>query len=165
MCCKLLVRPHLGQERYASDGLDKRFHKNAKAVIIVYDVTDYDSYRDATEFWFREAITYIGNGESAEVPVILVGNKKDLLKRRHFADWDDDQGDEQGQIVRTVDAKIFTNQHQLPPPIECSALSGEKVEEVFKKVATEIINKGLTPHHKSSLPKVRKTESSCCRAS
>ena len=138
-----------------------RFHKNAKAVIIVYDITDYESYRDATEFWFREAMTYIGNREGTEVPVILVGNKKDLLKSTRIG-WDDDQEDESREIVRTVDAKTFTNQHHLPPPIECSALSGEKVEEVFKKVATEIINKGLTPHHKSSLPKIRKTESSCC---
>lgn len=138
-----------------------RFHKNAKAVIIVYDVTDYESYQDATEFWFREAMTYIGNGENTEVPVVLVGNKKDLLKNRRQLDWEDDEGDER-RIVRIVDAKTFTDRYHLPPPMECSALSGEKVEEVFKKVATEIINKGLTPHQKSSLPKVRKTDSTCC---
>lgn len=46
--------------------------------MIVYDITSYESYNDATKYWFNEIKLTCKNGTE----IILVGNKCDLVNQR-----------------------------------------------------------------------------------
>ena len=66
-----------GQERYKA--LTKGFFRNAQGIILVYDVSNYDSFRHL-ENWMQtikehEADSYY------KTPVILIANKIDLKKK------------------------------------------------------------------------------------
>lgn len=43
-------------------------------MVITYDITNKQSFEDATNFWFHEIRTHCGN----EAEIMLVGNKCDL---------------------------------------------------------------------------------------
>lgn len=72
-----------GQERYKS--LSKVYYKGASGVLIVYDVTDPQSYLDV-ESWMRLACTssvYLDeNLNLNEVVMMIVGNKIDMENER-----------------------------------------------------------------------------------
>ncbi len=54
------------------------FNIGARAIVIVYDITSYESYNDATKYWFNEIKLTCKNGTQ----IILVGNKCDLVNQR-----------------------------------------------------------------------------------
>jgi small GTP-binding protein len=72
-----------GQERYKS--LSKVYYKGASGVLIVYDVTDPQSYLDV-ESWMRLAcILAVYSDENLnlnEVVMMIVGNKIDMENER-----------------------------------------------------------------------------------
>ena len=65
-----------GQEQYKS--LTKSFYKNCNGVIVVYDVTDRDSFEKVKEW-----IESIKENAEENIKVILIGNKIDLCKSVH----------------------------------------------------------------------------------
>lgn len=72
-----------GQEKYKS--LSKVYYKGSSGVLIVYDVTDPQSYLDV-EAWMRLASTYFLDVDEHlnlnEVVLMVVGNKIDLEDER-----------------------------------------------------------------------------------
>lgn len=119
-----------GQEKYRilgfSTGLTQRFYANASAVVIVYDITDEETYKEATEIWFKEAMHNLDHYGASNIPIILVGNKSDLQSRE----------------VEIDEARDFSRQFHLLPPIECSAKEDNNVTRVFQSVAQEIVKNG-----------------------
>ena len=68
-----------GQERFQS--LSNTFYRGADCCVIVYDITNQESY-EGIQTWinnFMECVLSNGNEEMC-VPIILVGNKLDLGK-------------------------------------------------------------------------------------
>lgn len=71
---KLLIYDTAGQERYRS--LTKQYYHNADGIILVFDLTDEDSF-NKLNIWIKEI-----NDNAGNVEIILVGNKSDLENRK-----------------------------------------------------------------------------------
>ncbi|KAH0793601.1 small GTP-binding protein [Histomonas meleagridis] len=102
-----------GMERYRS--LNKAFYKEAAAAILVFDLTNYQSFKDL-ESWFDEF--------TAEAPqgavLILVGNKCEMQ---------DEIEVEQDEI------KVFATDHKVNY-FAVSAKTGEGVQQMFDQLLT-----------------------------
>ena len=72
---KLQIWDTAGQERFKT--ITSTYYKGAHGIIIVYDVTDKESFR-AVENW----ITELEKHASENVNKMLVGNKCDLEDKR-----------------------------------------------------------------------------------
>ena len=72
---KVEVWDTAGQERYRS--ITSSYYKGANGAIIVYDITDEDSFKNV-ESWMNEVIK---KGKQ-NMQFLLVGNKKDLINDR-----------------------------------------------------------------------------------
>jgi GTPase SAR1 family protein len=86
-----------GQERYQS--ITNRFYAETKAVVIVYDIVNEESWSDV-DFWVRELNYYLPAELDNGIPVLFVGNKRDLVDKR----------DEEQKVVN------FRQVYFLPPP-------------------------------------------------
>ena len=71
---KLSIWDTAGQEKYHA--LAKNYYQGAAGALLVYDVTDKDSFTRATK-WHRELCDEIGN----DAPMILAGNKCDIINQ------------------------------------------------------------------------------------
>ena len=67
---KINIWDTAGQERYRS--LASMYYRDVVVAIIVYDVTDYDSWNEL-EYWVGEVVK-----NSPKSSILLVGNKFDL---------------------------------------------------------------------------------------
>ena len=73
---KLQIWDTAGQERYKS--FTKAYFKDTKGIIIVYDVTSRSSFENLVN-WFTLAEE---NVKVDDMPIILIGNKLDLIENR-----------------------------------------------------------------------------------
>ncbi|KAJ3426601.1 ras and ef-hand domain-containing protein [Anaeramoeba flamelloides] len=109
-----------GQERYNS--LTSMYYRGAKGAIIIYDVTNYDSYESAKD-WIKE----IRQQGSSSVKVMLVANKIDLIDH----------------TVQKTEVLRYCEKHNLLFS-EVSAKSGLGIDELFNDLSTEMINQYKT---------------------
>ena len=72
---KLQIWDTAGQERFRT--ITSSYYRGADGVIIVYDVTDPNSFAN-TRNWIQEIHRYAGE----DVQVMLIGNKSDLTERK-----------------------------------------------------------------------------------
>ncbi|MBD3352878.1 MAG: GTP-binding protein [Candidatus Lokiarchaeota archaeon] len=91
------------------------YYRGAKGAILTYDVNNPVSFENLDK-WVEELELNVGK----RIPVILVGNKIDLEKK-----------------VSTEKAKQYAEKKNFQF-IECSAKTGENVDDIFKKIAVEI---------------------------
>ncbi|KAI5367237.1 Putative small GTP-binding protein [Septoria linicola] len=166
---KLQLWDTAGTERFRS--VSRSYYRGAAGAILVYDVSNPDSFRGLGEF-LRDART-LG---SPQLSVVLVGNKKDLkedpelareVQQESLLDGDafgslssrtgtigpgnmpTGLGSQQRATVasdndRGVSTNISANwasQNRIPAAMEVSALSGDGVEEAFNKLARIILTK------------------------
>lgn len=101
-----------GQERYHA--LNANYYRNSKGAMIVYDVTDIDSF-DKVKTWHLELKKYLDTG----TPIFILGNKCDILNR----------------TVSEADAEAFAKSVGAEH-INTSAKSGVNVKEAFNALAT-----------------------------
>jgi len=113
---KLLIHDTAGQERYFA--LTSNFYRDADGIILVYDVTNKDSYENVKQ-WFQEIGRY-----GPEARKVLVGNKIDLISEK---------------IIDTGVAKDYADSFPLPF-IEASAKSGQNIDDIFKLLLNTIGN-------------------------
>ena len=89
-----------GQEIYRS--LAKLFYKDAKVIILVYDMTRKGSFEDLKQYWYNQ----IFSNSDKDVILALVGNKNDLYD---YQQVDDDEAikfsDSIGAIFQVTSAK------------------------------------------------------------
>ncbi|PSC70713.1 ras-related RIC2 [Micractinium conductrix] len=104
-----------GQERYRA--ITNAYYRGAVGALLVYDVTRQKTFESIPR-WLSE----LREHASADMVVMLVGNKTDLKDQREVAV-------EAGQEIAQREGLLF---------IETSALEGSNVDEAFSRVATEI---------------------------
>ena len=100
-----------GQEKYHA--LAKNYYQGASGALLVYDVTDADSFQRAQQ-WYKELMHEIGR----EAPIILAGNKSDIMNR----------------TVSVEDADNFARSKGIEH-VSCSAANGNNVDYIFNTLA------------------------------
>ena len=108
---KLQIWDTCGQEMYRS--LIQGFYRNTSLAIVVYDIHNKKTY-DALEIWLKD----IRQHTEPDLPIFIVGNKNDLKRE-----------------VSEEDAKIFATSNRSQYFTECSAKSGQKVNDIFFEAA------------------------------
>ena len=112
---KVEVWDTAGQERYRA--ITSSYYKGAKGAIIVYDITNEDSFNNV-ESWMNE-VTKKGK---TDMQFLLVGNKKDLINDRKVTEQ------------KGIDKAKELNMNLF----EASALEKTNVNEAFNYLVKEI---------------------------
>mmetsp|Transcript_19825 Transcript_19825/g.22133 ORF Transcript_19825/g.22133 Transcript_19825/m.22133 type:complete len:205 (+) Transcript_19825:2-616(+) len=147
---KLQIWDTAGQERFKT--ITSSYYKGAHGIIVVYDVTDKDSYKNI-DTWMSE----IEKHASDNVSRILCGNKSDLEDSRQVST------DEGKELADTYNIRF----------IESSAKDNANVEEAFTLMTKEI--KSRVVHTEAKKPtqttgkrlstqtkNVKKKKDGCC---
>lgn len=100
-----------GQERFKS--LVPMYIKGSKIVLIVFDITDYDSFQAVKNTWFDFADSSVGSAHK-----ILLGNKLDMENQRFCS-------------PNTL--YEYAKAHDMDY-IECSAKTGHNIEEIVNVI-------------------------------
>jgi len=105
----------------------KTYYLGAQAAFIVYDLTQRDSFDNIVN-WIQELEDFINK---KELPIIIVGNKRDLTAQRQI---NTQEGiDLADQLSKSRGSNISH--------IETSALSGENIEDAFSLISYHFISK------------------------
>ncbi|AYV78105.1 MAG: Rab1 [Edafosvirus sp.] len=112
---KLQIWDTAGQERFKS--IASCYYKGAHGIIMVYDITDKDSFTDMVT-WQQE----IDRHASPEVCKFIIGNKNDLVSKRRV------DVNEAKEYATTTNCEFY----------ETSAKTGVNIEEIFKKICQNI---------------------------
>ena len=119
---KLALWDTAGQEDY--EQLRPLSYDNVDVFVIVFSLDDPGSLYNIRDLWIPELNQYCGKGN---VPVIVVGNKSDLRK------YNDKPGNEIMELTTKGEAEGLAKEVGAESFIECSALTGEKVDDVFNE--------------------------------
>jgi len=111
-----------GQEEFSA-GLHDKFIRQGEGFILVYSITAASSLEKIKEV--REKIIFSKNASS--VPMIIVGNKKDLEKERK---------------VDTATVEALAQQWGCVF-LEASAKTGENVQEAVDRILFEVAKAGV----------------------
>eukprot|EP00941_MAST-03F_sp_MAST-3F-sp1_P001178 g1178.t1 len=112
---KLQIWDTAGQERFRT--ITSSYYRGAHGIIIVYDVTDMDSFQNV-KAWLHEIDRYAAEN----VNKLLVGNKCDLKEKR---------------AVEEAHAKEFADTLGITF-LETSAKNATNVEHAFLRMASQI---------------------------
>jgi len=112
---KLQIWDTAGQERFRT--ITSSYYRGAHGIIVVYDVTDLDSFHNVKQ-WLNEIDRYA----TENVNKLLVGNKCDLVAKKQ---------------VEYENAKEFADKLDIPF-LETSAKAATNVEKAFLTMASEI---------------------------
>ena len=139
MTIKLIIQDTSGQERFRS--IAKSYFKNVDGIILVFDVTNLESFDEGIKYWLT-----ICDDEIKEYKKILVGNKIDL------------------EIKKISKEKIenYAKNKQMKY-FESSAKEGKNVELIFKEL-TELIISSSPEKIRNKNQKLEKKvkEKKCC---
>jgi Ras-related protein Rab-1A len=114
---KLQIWDTAGQERFRT--ITSSYYRGAHGIIIVYDVTDMESFNNVKR-WLVEIDRYA----CENVCKLLVGNKCDLAVKK---------------VVSYEQAKQYAEDHEKPFPfLETSAKDSTNVDKAFLTMAAEI---------------------------
>jgi len=112
---KLQIWDTAGQERFRT--ITSSYYRGAHGIIVVYDVTDYESFNNVKQ-WLHEIDRYA----CENVNKLLVGNKSDLESKR---------------AVKFDTAKEFADTLGIEF-LETSAKNSTNVEQAFQTMAAQI---------------------------
>ena len=107
-----------GQEKYRA--LAKIFYKDAKAIILVYDVTSKKSFDEIKNYWY-EQIKQLG---SENIVIAIAANKYDLYEEKQVSN---EEGEE---FAKSIGA-IF---------VSTSAKNASGINDLFENIAHKIID-------------------------
>ena len=93
-----------GQERYKS--LTKGFFRNAEGVMLVYDVTNSETYENL-KYWMQSIKNNLGEN-MGEIPIIIIGNKIDCQEREVSVEEAENFWKEQGFPKSSIDPSSCT---------------------------------------------------------
>jgi small GTP-binding protein len=126
-----------GQERYHA--ITKSYFRGSDGCILVYDCTDRKSYENIKRW--NEHLYENADEVLKQFPRILVGNKCDTTQ--DFRRVTETEGT---QLAQNMSSKLGNIEF-----IECSAKTGEKVDEMFQTIVRNAVL-NMT-HRKSTLKK------------
>lgn len=111
---KMNIWDTVGQEKFRN--LTKQYYRNCQGAIIAFDLTRKDSF-DGVQKWIDDLEDY-----NANIPILIVGNKSDLIKERE---------------VNNDDIEMFVkNKYKY---YDVSAKNGSNISLAFDKIRSEII--------------------------
>ena len=142
---KLQIWDTAGQERFRT--ITKTYYKGAHGIILTYDVTDQNSFKN-----IRNWIKQIEANAQTNVCKVLVGNKCDKPDR----------------VVTEEDGKNLANEYKMNFNFfETSAKTNKNISEVFNNLTHEILaaNEGKSQAQGEKLKKNdgKKGKSGCCK--
>jgi len=112
---KLTVTDTAGQERFRT--LTSSYYRNADAILVVFDITNEDSYTDVPA-WVEEGQRY-----AVDSIMFLVGNKTDLSEER---------------VTEATKAEEYAKDEEIAFYMETSAKTGTNVDALFLAVAKKL---------------------------
>ena len=108
----------VGQEKYRS--LTKIFYKDAKIIILVYDITTEYSFNELKEYWYSETI----KNTDSETIYAVCANKFDLYEK---------------QVVKNEEGRLFADKiHAIFQ--STSATSYDSINTLFENLGRKIID-------------------------
>lgn len=113
---QLEITDTAGQERFRT--LTSSYYRNANAIIVVYDITNEESFKDVDGF-LKEGQRYA----SSKCELFLVGNKTDLGDQR---------------VVTTENGQETAKRYNIPF-FETSAKDGTQVLTLFESIAKKLV--------------------------
>ena len=123
---KLQIWDTAGQDRFRA--ITKNYYKGANGIILIYDVTNVQSYENVKNW-----ISQIRDEANPNVVIYLAGNKVDVS--------------EQDKLVKTEDGQKIADEFKLPF-YETSAKNGVNINKIFEdlvEVIDEIYSKLEVP--------------------
>jgi len=127
-----------GQERFRT--LTSGYYSNSSGAIIVFDVSDEESYKEADN-WVRDVKRY----SSRDATLMLVGNKTDLGPPK--VDLTEAQ-----TFAEANHCKFFT----------VSAKDGTNIDDALNTLVEDILAKKKTDAPEEKTPAPEKEKSGCC---
>jgi len=113
-----------GQERFRS--LLPLYYNNAQAILIIYDITDYETFENAKSL-YHDVIKH----NSHKPIIILVGNKSDLKDKR---------------VIKTEQGKQFADLKSIHF-IETSAKNSHNILKMFYIISNNLDSTLKEPVH------------------
>ena len=107
-----------GQEKFQS--LTKGFFRNAQGIMVVYDVTNSETYQNI-KYWTQSIKTHLGS-DIESIAVIIIGNKIDCNERE----------------IKKEEAEAYSAQLGYKY-FETSAKTGENVNSTIKYLVKEVL--------------------------
>ena len=116
----LMIWDLAGQDRYAM--VRQRFYANTEGILMLYDITRLSSLKNIKK-WNAEVSRFVKN-----IPIILIGNKIDLLEQRE---------------VRNADVRKFLEENNINVhlKIKTSAKDGVNTENAFHFLVKRMMQK------------------------
>ena len=121
-----------GQERFKS--LGNSFYRGADAAILVYDITNQESFNKIEEW--RDSFMKLSsdsseNKQANDFPILLLGNKSDLANQQRNVDIND--------------GKQYAQNKGIQQFYETSAVNGNNIETAIQAIAKEACDKNTAP--------------------
>jgi len=110
-----------GEERYQS--IMSMYYRNAKAVIMIYDMSNPKSFMNVTQYWIEQVKTYCN-----DPLILLVGNKKDLIH------------DEHTKISIKTTARRWAQENDALHT-DCSAKTDEGIDEMMSMLVDKLLER------------------------
>ena len=106
-----------GQEKYRS--INKIFYQDAQVTLLVYDITQKETYDAIKNYWFQE----VKDNAPEDVIVFIVGNKSDIYEKEAVNE------EEARQYAKDINAL-----YKL-----VSAENGDGINEIFKMIGERML--------------------------
>ncbi|GLJ23293.1 hypothetical protein SUGI_0440660 [Cryptomeria japonica] len=116
---KLTIWDTAGQERFRT--LTSAYYRGAQGIILVYDVTQRDTFTNLSDVWLKELDLYSTYRDCIKM---VVGNKVDKVQER---------------VVSKQEGIQFAREHGCIY-LECSAKNCINVENCFEELALKILD-------------------------
>ena len=115
---RLQIWDTAGQERFR--GIASSYYRLCLGVIIVYDITNRDSFNNL-DFWFDEVLSYADE----HVEIVLLGNKSDLMAQREV----------------TIEEGVDYARKRSIPFYETSAFEDKnnQIQKVFQELCQRVV--------------------------
>ena len=107
-----------GQERYKA--LTQGFFRNAQGVMVVYDVTNSESFENL-KYWISSIQKNTDNNK-VSIPVIILGNKIDVEDRE----------------IKNEDAEKYAEENKYKY-FETSAKTGEGIDDAIRELVNQVL--------------------------
>ena len=100
--------------------MSPNYYNGAHAIILVYDITNTESFEEIKQYWINEILGVFRDVIDRHIPMLLVGTRLDLVWTRM---------DSSQLTVSESDVKVLKGEYEyIIGPIECSAKTGKNVE-------------------------------------